>query len=182
MTTWTAIPDASLDPGKPARSIDAKALRDNPIAIAEGATGAPKVRTAALQPPVAGATYLILNLRGNLGLGTINTGYLTADFGTDPSSPEARRGFTVLVGGVIRCSVDHWIANAVTSSYVRVLKNGVQVQEFSTNSTAPVTQTVDVTVESGDRIEFQQRTGSATYTGYWRNLKVYSNNPDFAVA
>lgn len=43
MATWTNIPDSVLEVGKPARSIDAMALRDNPIAIAEGAPGAPKV-------------------------------------------------------------------------------------------------------------------------------------------
>lgn len=41
MTTYTTIPNASLDVGKPVRSIDALALRDNPIAIAERASGAP---------------------------------------------------------------------------------------------------------------------------------------------
>lgn len=48
MTTYTTIPDSSLEPGKPIRSIDALALRDNPLAIAEGASGAPRVQAAAL--------------------------------------------------------------------------------------------------------------------------------------
>jgi len=43
MATWTTIADARLEPDKPARSIDALALRDNPIAIAENAPNAPKV-------------------------------------------------------------------------------------------------------------------------------------------
>ena len=43
MATWTTIADARLEPDKPARSIDAIALRDNPIAIAENAPNAPKV-------------------------------------------------------------------------------------------------------------------------------------------
>lgn len=43
MATWTTIPDSSLEPGKPIRSIDTLALRDNPVAIAEGAAGAPKI-------------------------------------------------------------------------------------------------------------------------------------------
>ena len=43
MATWTTLPDATLEPGKPIRSIDVLALRDNPIAIAEGASGAPKI-------------------------------------------------------------------------------------------------------------------------------------------
>lgn len=43
MATWTDIDDSRLEPGKPIRSVDGLALRDNPIAIAEGAEGAPKV-------------------------------------------------------------------------------------------------------------------------------------------
>lgn len=48
MATWTNIPDSVLEPGKPARSVDALALRDNPVAIAEGAAGAPKVTEQAM--------------------------------------------------------------------------------------------------------------------------------------
>jgi hypothetical protein len=49
MATWTTLPDAALEPGKPIRSIDGLALRDNPVAITEGATGAPRIAAAALQ-------------------------------------------------------------------------------------------------------------------------------------
>ena len=41
MATWTNIPDSSVEPGKPIRSIDTLALRDNPVAIAGHDTGAP---------------------------------------------------------------------------------------------------------------------------------------------
>ena len=43
MADFTTIPDSNIEPGKPIRSIDGLALRDNPIAIAEGAAGAPKI-------------------------------------------------------------------------------------------------------------------------------------------
>ena len=48
MATWTTITDAALEPGKPIRSVDGLALRDNAIAIAEGAAGAPRIENAAL--------------------------------------------------------------------------------------------------------------------------------------
>jgi hypothetical protein len=48
MADWTTIPDSSLEVSQPIRSIDTLALRDNPIAIAEGAPGAPKVLAAGL--------------------------------------------------------------------------------------------------------------------------------------
>lgn len=49
MAEWTDISDSVLEPNKPIRSVDGIALRDNPIAIAEGASGAPKVQSGALQ-------------------------------------------------------------------------------------------------------------------------------------
>lgn len=48
MSSWTDITDNALEPGKPIRSIDAFALRNNPIAIAGGAAGAPRILDAAL--------------------------------------------------------------------------------------------------------------------------------------
>lgn len=48
MANWTNIPTDRIEPGKPIRAIDGLALRDNPIAIAEGANGAPKIREAAI--------------------------------------------------------------------------------------------------------------------------------------
>ena len=43
MADWTNIANTALQPGAPVRSIDGVALRDNPIAIAEGAAGAPRI-------------------------------------------------------------------------------------------------------------------------------------------
>ena len=48
MATWTDIDDARLEPGKPIRSVDGLALRDNPIAIVEGAAGAPRIQEPAM--------------------------------------------------------------------------------------------------------------------------------------
>src|SRR5690625_686890 len=45
MAQWTNIPTDRIEPGKPIRAIDDLALRDNTIAIAEGASGAPRVQT-----------------------------------------------------------------------------------------------------------------------------------------
>ena len=55
MATWTTITDAALEPGKPIRSVDGLALRDNVTALAEGAAGAPKIKNAAVDTGVLGA-------------------------------------------------------------------------------------------------------------------------------
>lgn len=44
---WRDIADAALEQDKPVRAIDALALRDNPVAIAEGASGAPRLTVEA---------------------------------------------------------------------------------------------------------------------------------------
>ena len=55
MATWTTITDAALEPGKPIRSVDGLALRDNVTALAEGAAGAPKIKNAAFDAAVLGS-------------------------------------------------------------------------------------------------------------------------------
>lgn len=52
MADWTNIDDTFVEPGKPVRSADGLALRDNPVAIAEGASGAPKIELDALSTNV----------------------------------------------------------------------------------------------------------------------------------
>ena len=74
MATWTTLPDATLEPGKPIRSIDVLALRDNPVAISEGASGAPKILDAALGPTVttAGTNWVQNRIAGG-AVGEVGT-------------------------------------------------------------------------------------------------------------
>lgn len=183
MATWTTVPDASLEPGKPIRSIDALALRDNPVAIAEGASGAPKVMTAALQPPAAGDGFLIARLR-TTEVGTTEINYMDGDaYRID----QTNRSLSVvcLVPGVIRCKMNHRAAQSSSASYVRVLKNGVQQAEFSTTSTINQSRQVDVSVAVGDVVTLQNRNAfnsSASWISYWSSVAIYSATPDMAVA
>jgi len=48
VTTYTAIPDSDIDPDSPITTSLMTLVRDNPIAITEGASGAPKVQTAGI--------------------------------------------------------------------------------------------------------------------------------------
>lgn len=48
MTTYATIADSDLDPESPGTTTLFTRLRDNPIAITEGASGAPKIQTAAI--------------------------------------------------------------------------------------------------------------------------------------
>lgn len=61
MADWFPITDASISPDAPLTSELAFAWRDNPIAIAEGAAGAPRIADAALltgPATAAGVTWV----------------------------------------------------------------------------------------------------------------------------
>jgi len=74
MAEWTTIPDDVLEPGDPIRSIDIIALRDNPVAIAGGASGAPRVTDAALSTAVTSAgTDWVLARTAGADVGAVGT-------------------------------------------------------------------------------------------------------------
>ena len=66
MTTYTAVTDTETGHLKPVTTSLLRRLRDNPIAVAEGATGAPRIMPAALDLylgsfDISGATYVGLS-------------------------------------------------------------------------------------------------------------------------
>ena len=74
MAEFTVIPDANVEPDKPARALDGLALRDNPIAIAEGAAGAPRNQDASLSTTVTTAgTDWVLARNAGAAVGAVGT-------------------------------------------------------------------------------------------------------------
>lgn len=105
MTSYIEITDGETDPGAPATSELAKKWRDNPIAMAEGADGAPRVQGIALGGVYLGSfTQYGRNPKALVGLDKV--GLLVADVITVGSLP----------GGVVRialsanggASYDNW--------------------------------------------------------------------------
>ena len=74
MADYRTITDAEVDPDAPLTSSLGYAFRDNPTAIAEGATGAPRIQDGALDTSVTGAgTTWVMNRiipRNAGGIGT----------------------------------------------------------------------------------------------------------------
>lgn len=58
MTTYTPISNSSVDAGSPIDESLVTALRDNPIAISEGSTGAPRVQAAAFASDASPITLI----------------------------------------------------------------------------------------------------------------------------
>lgn len=105
MADWTTIPDSSIEPGKPIRSIDGLALRDNPIAAFEGAAGAPRLADAALGPAAsatgAGRDW-VLARTALADVGAVGTyAFLRTAITADVVAGATRAGSALLYAGVI---------------------------------------------------------------------------------
>ena len=74
MTTWTTIPNTAVAAGGRPRGSVITALRDNPVAIAEGAAGAPRIAFAATSDGIAGATVGAIGTYGFFSSPDIATG------------------------------------------------------------------------------------------------------------
>lgn len=159
MTDYTSIADSQTAPLSPVTSELMTALRDNPLAIAEGAVGAPNLRFAALGTLVAGDSLRVQ------GPNVLTTG--TSTFGTSVS-----HGFSQQ--GTVRCVVNYVSGTVDTRRVVRV-RNGVSTTLASSGGTSPLT--VDVSVIHGDQVLLQGTgnadTGTGTHSG---QIKIASGN------
>ena len=172
MASWTSQSTSSLLPGEPWTSAKALAAFENPEAIAEGASGAPKVRTVALQPPTAGSTVI-------RRLKNISASYVSPSNSGTASLFEGSVG--VLVGGTIRVVSTIATGGTVTTWQVQYLKNGVAFATFSGGSTG--LQFSDVVVALGDKIEIgvSVNGGGASGSVSLTEIKIESGTADFAV-
>lgn len=81
MATWTDVSSTVLEPGDPIRSVDIIAIKENIIALSEGASGAPKIAAVALNTTTNERDWVLARTAelsvGSVGsyaiLGSINT-------------------------------------------------------------------------------------------------------------
>ena len=173
MADWTNIANTALQPGAPVRSIDGVALRDNPIAIAEGAAGAPRIVNAAItnrtirgiklmriqDAPVvsvnAGDNSAVLGITQVSGTtSTVSTSFVTARTITiDRYTGSLRFGFTHC-GGFF---VDSEGFSDSSRSEARILKNGSVLATWSTGFGSCSNRSIDVSITTGDVVAIQHR-------------------------
>lgn len=65
MTAYVAIADSDIDPESPLTATLMTRIRDNPIAITEGSSGAPKIQTAGIQDNAVTGAKLTAAIAGN---------------------------------------------------------------------------------------------------------------------
>jgi len=160
MADWTTIPDSSIEPGKPIRSIDGLALRDNPIAITKGASGAPRIIGLAAQRLV---DYPVLSVSAaNTYRAQIGSNPLELATSTNSTSEVVAYRYTIeKYTGSLRFVTQQrggTSADGNTTSTLRIFKNGNLITTFTQTGPTFVTRTADIAIAPSDVIEWRHRT------------------------
>lgn len=175
MTTYTAIPNTQIEPEAPVTSELMTLLRDNPIAIQEGATGAPKILglAAATNDEVevltvtAADTYTV-GVANDITVGVVQT--------TSTSYQTARTIDIVAVTGTVRFYASHRTLSSSYTSSLKVSKNGTLVASWTTTSTTLVERSSDISVVPGDQITWEHAISSSATSSAVSNLSETASN------
>ena len=176
MADWTNLPNQAVGVGGLPSGTTVTALRDNPIAIAQGAAGAPRLRGFAAMTV---AEYLSLfPLSVDVGVNTLNAEAYDGQFTniSNATSTFQSAGIieAVFFSGNARFRATQFATGGSLSTSqceIRLLKNGTVVNTFvvtagtEAGGTVSATRGIDISVAVGDTFEWQQRRSSGTNTG-----------------
>ena len=150
MADWTNLPNQAVGVGGLPSGTTVTALRDNPVAIAQGAAGAPRVQMAAFPTLAAGG---VVKYSNPFTASTESSSYIDAIF--LPS---------IIQFGVLRVGFQHRETANVGGgrlSEARVVRkrggSDAVIATFSTTSPSFQTRSVDVSVIPGDLLLLQHR-------------------------
>jgi hypothetical protein len=169
--TWTNIPDTNIEPGKPVRSIDMIAMRDNIPALANGDAGAPRIKSKAIVRSLSVAVGNNIMASNNSVSGLIGNSYVEVYSYTSQT-----------VIGSVRIYAEQYTDGNFVGSYLRFLKNGVQLAVWYMASSTPTARTFDTAIALGDRVSIEMYGGFCDSEGncssvYVRNRRILVDRP-----
>lgn len=168
----SAVTDAVIAFRKPITLQQGRALRDNPLAIAEGSSGAPRVDGDAFPDHLAGA--VVLDAVTPIGLDILTA---SGPAGTAGTLFNYYWSFTAIKAAALRMQADMKSSSGGSSARIAILRNGTVVTELTTNSTSYVTQQIDFTYGAGDQITVRAGVNysSGGADSFIRNLTILSD-------
>ena len=164
MTTYSPIANGSVDAGSPIDESLVTALRDNPIAIAEGASGAPAIASTAVLLE-AGITAFPEPVVGDVRIYGGNSSYGFTEV-EGVSSSTFGPTHTMLRSGNFRFRMRYSKTNFQGTCRMQLFKNGVSIYTSGfIGSTLSNTVELDVPLSAGDTWKVYWDEGSATSGG-----------------
>lgn len=177
MADWTDPPYAALTAGKKWTDEKAAAAFENPVALAEGAPDAPRIVGAAIQR-IADLPAIAITASDNVTAEELADS-VVGTLSTTSSSYVAARTWTMAraTGTSVRVRLSHQRAVSENgNSQVRVVKNGVEVQSWSTTTETPQARTVDVSFVQNDVIEIQHRVQSGASGSIVSGIGIFGSD------
>jgi hypothetical protein len=168
--SYVAILDTQLEPDAPLTSQLMFQMRDNPIAIAQGLAGAPRIVGDA-HPQFAAGGVVIDSLSIDGADEIVSTGV----FGNGPGTKYTNYYyFTAIRSGTLRLTCDLRLTGTATLAGIAVLVNGVLSSEQTTTSGAYSSKTVDFSYASGQQVLVRGRVDHTNSGGNAeaRNIKI----------
>lgn len=159
MTSYITINNSEIDPDSPITADLMAKFRDNPLAIGEGATGAPRIYGQGIARYGNGLPVMTISAANTY---TLQYGQLqvTGTLVTNSTTEVAAVTFTMKhYTGTVRCNASHNSNTGTSTLYL--YKNGTLVTSFTTTSSTPVARTVDVTFVANDVIEWRHKSSSS---------------------
>jgi len=156
VTTYTPIGDNQVDVDSPVNVELMTALRDNPLAMFEGSSGAPVLALAALGPVTAGSVTRYQD---------------TATITASSTSYTYGNQFWSSHSGTIRFRTTS--SGGSAGGTVQIIKNGVQYTSYAAGGSVDT----DIPVAIGDKFQFGVRnnTGSPTTSASISNQEMRTN-------
>ena len=177
MTTYDAssVSDAVIAFRKPITLQQGRGLRDNPIAMAEGAAGAPRIQGNAHPEFSADDTYIVARITSP---DTQVDAVVFTGSNISASASEIFYSFTAMNDGELRFSTEYKRVSEADRIYFAILVNGVVLSEVSSTSTSFVSASIDASYSQSDlveirfKIDFVIGSGGGTAIGAIRNLQI----------
>ena len=178
MTTWTNIPDADIDQDSPVTQPLMSALRDNPIALAEGDPSSPGIYGNAVQRDYRSPLPVVTVSAGD-NSSAQGQGFAEGTTTTNSTSDVVAARYTIKsYTGVLRFVAAHSFSiTANPGSILSIYKNNVLIQTYYNNTNSSVTRTNDVSISPGDVIEWRHRSGIGAYFSSVTSFSVRADNP-----
>ena len=146
MTTWTTLSAGAVGVGGIPSGSTVTALRDNPVAIAEGSSGAPRIVGASIHATTAADAFVLYRAGINTSLPLIAVA--GSEGGGTNSANAIGSEFTALVACVIRVKFTVTITGNSGTSTVYIRKESTDLQSYTTGGN----KSYDVTLAAGETV------------------------------
>lgn len=167
MTNWVTIPDTDVDQDSPGTVALFTALRDNVVAVTEGAANAPRLLGLAAARDSEAALPVLSVSAADTYVAEQGLNVVVGTTVTSSSSNVVARSMTVRsYTGTFRFKATH-SSPGTFNVYMRILKNGVEQASWTTNGTA--TRSIDLAIVPGDTIVWEHRNTGGSVVSTFSN-------------